>query len=221
MRLEVRVIGAVLCALPLLFGCAAQRADSRDTRWDDENPDRVEAAGEQATSEEERADVGCAREIRSEIERQCSDAPPTLPESYAARARGVWKQLEGRCPGMRSRAALREFDGCVVSLELTPNQIDVPTESRRAEARAKVGDLKADPLYVHARRRLREALEEATMAAQDYEQALQRGTASNVRFRAETWTQAEKDLREAEERLRELMVKHSIDPRDAHALGVP
>ena len=219
MRHEHCVRCAVLSCL-FAFGCAAQNAESRDTVWDSESPDAPEVVGEVSTNEQERADISCARQIRADGEKAGGDAPPTLPEGYAERARRLWQQHTDRCPGMRSRAALRELDECVKGLEQAPNQVDLQTQARRDDARANLGELRADPLFAHARRLVREARDEASMAAQDYEQAYQRGTATNVRFRAEAWEQAEKSLQEAEDRLREIIVKHGIDPRDARALGV-
>ncbi|MGI5863217.1 MAG: hypothetical protein ACOX6T_14325 [Myxococcales bacterium] len=219
MRQERCVRCAVLSSL-FALGCAAQSAGTRDSVWDSESPDAPAAVGEVSTSEQDQEDIACARQIRADSEKLCGDAPPTLPEAYAERARRIWQRHTERCPGMRSRAALRELDECVTSLEEAPNQVDMETQARRDAARAKLEDLRADPLFAHARRRVREAREEASLASQDYEQAYQRGAATAVRFRAEAWEQAEKNLQEAEGRLLELIVKHGIDPRDARALGV-
>jgi hypothetical protein len=199
------LIGPALI-LALLAGCAARQ------------PGRAPRATPPSGGAS--ADTDCARQVRATAERLCADAPPSLPDGYALRARVRYGELARTCSGPRSRHALRRLDECVTELEADPGQIDPATAERRRETRARVDTVRADPLYPRAVRRLRAATAEADRAAEDFRSALQAGDPDELRFRLETWTSAEQEAHVAARELERLIADHGIDLRDARALGL-
>ncbi|MBI5542949.1 MAG: hypothetical protein HY901_03615 [Deltaproteobacteria bacterium] len=208
----MRTTLAAFLALALCAGCkTAQPAGDAPERAARKAP--VESAGGE--------DTECAKKVRADKKHYCDDAPAEVPEGYAARIRRVWDEHAHRCEGMRARAALRVFDQCVTTYEAEGNQIDLETRTRRDEAKNRVAELKADPVFQRALAKKRSAVEDADTAASEYKEAVtSRKEGTEIRFRREAWAEADAAAKAAEAELRTWFEKESLDPKDVRAFGL-
>jgi len=214
MRLHPARLGLLLFAL-FALACAS-RQDTRESGWSDDES-KGNASGALDNGDE---DAACARQVRAARKSHCEEAPPQLPEGYAEKAREPWDRLTQRCAGMRARLALRHFDACIVALEKEPSQMSHEDDERRADAKSKVADLRANPVYQHAFKRKREAVEEADRSSQLYRQAAKDQDEQMLRHRGQAWHAAEQEIEQADQALLELLEQQQISLRDAKALGL-
>jgi hypothetical protein len=187
------------------------------------------AAGEKSTrakdEPEEQADDGsgetdCLRQLARMHKHYCIDRPGELSEGYAARAREAWEELAGKCDGTRGRRALRAIDECIAGFESEPGQTDNETHDRLEAAKSKAATLRADDVIQALLRKLRNLRSDADSAADAFKAARKTGDANERKFRKEECDHAERDLRAAEDEVKDMLKKNDLDVRDRHALGL-
>lgn len=201
----MRSLLALTLSLALLPSCAST---GKGSGGGDDAPAATGGEGE------------CLRRVAAANKHFCEDRPSELSEGYAMRARGAWHKIAKDCTGTRASRALREFDRCIAEFEAQPSQIDDATRARREDARSKVTELKADVMFSRALAKKRAKVSEADDAHREFMSARESGDKNEMRFRKEAWDLAERELRAAEQELRDALRIHNLDPRDARALGV-
>jgi hypothetical protein len=187
------------------------------------------AAGEKSTRAKsepaEQADDGsgetaCLRRLAQMHKHYCVDRPGELSEGYASRARAAWDEERGKCDGTRGRRALRAIDECIAGFESEPGQIDNETHDRLEAEKAKAATLRADDVVQALLRKLRTLRSDADSAADAFKAARKDGDANERKFRKEECDHAERDLRAAEDEVKDMLKKNDLDVRDRHALGL-
>lgn len=200
---------ALLC-LPLLAACQTV-ASSRVTAGDDEGAEAAKLTPDQR----------CLDNIAKARKYNCKDRPATLPEGWAVKARARWAELDGSCSGTRAWRALRALDECIAELETEPTQIDNETKARRDAQRERVAPLRGDAEFQKILKKRQDLVAEADAAADEWRNAKRDGAdADTVRFRRETWDQAEQQLRDATDALKKALKDRDIDSRDARQFNL-
>ena len=205
----MRVLFSLAVAVSL--GACQTIATSRVTAGDDEMAQKSSGSPE----------MQCLRKIALTKKHHCDDRPSEISEGYAIRAREAWQELADNCHGTRCSRALRELDECIATYEDEPNQIDDEMRARREEAKPRALELRGDAVFQIVLKKKRAAVDEADAAAEEYRSAKKDGqTGNELSFRRETWDNAEKAVREAEDNLRAALKAKDINAKDARALGL-